>query len=91
MKIERIEKAYVSVAPDYFGTLDSIGAERLQKQLKDMMREIKRHVDVGEMDWHIERESYCSLCGRVWESDFATGEPLCCSLAYTEWESAHAH
>lgn len=63
---------------------------RQHRMLEDR---IKKHVEdesgqAPEVVWRFEREYVCSHCQLTWETDEATGGPVCCDTAQAEWEAA---
>jgi len=74
----------IEVTPKRFGftTEDSHIAD-----CKDMVDQIKRHVDGVDYCEVVWDTSYtCSYCGLDWDEDTETGEPLCCNAAQEEWD-----
>lgn len=50
---------------------------------KTLKEQVKRHCDANNV-W-IEWDTVCEHCGRSWEEDSNTKEPVCCDKAQTEF------
>ena len=53
---------------------------------KDIIEEIKRHVD-GVSDMTIKYDTVCVYCQRIWEKEWIEGEkPMCCNMSGKIWQ-----
>lgn len=60
--------------------------ETVDRDLKDIMEQVKRHVDnVHSVYIDYDKDEVCSHCGYSWEVDEETKEPLCCQKAIDEF------
>ena len=71
----------------------SSGNNDAEKSCKEIVREIKRHVDdVFDVEVICDTRVECSFCGLEWEvcekgcEDCPQGTPQCCNAAGGEWE-----
>lgn len=70
-----------------WGVPQSTIDKKWQIAADDIAAQVRRHVDGVEhvlvrYDSHIE----CSLCGRDWETEAGSGQPVCCNAAVAEWQ-----
>lgn len=65
-------------------------AKELEEWARDFESFVRDHRSQDPISLTVVRvhEDQCSHCHSEWEQDQATGEPLCCTAAVTEWESA---
>ena len=54
-----------------------------EHKAKILKEQIVRHCDADDV--HIEWDTVCSNCGRSWEEDSNTKEPVCCNKAQAEF------
>ena len=54
-----------------------------QRDAEALKEQVKRHCDADSV-W-IEWDTVCEHCGRSWEVDPATSEPVCCDKAQQEF------
>lgn len=59
----------------------ALDAEALKEQ-------VKRHCDASNV--RVEWDTVCEHCGRQWEEDSNTKEPVCCDKAQTEFAQQRA-
>lgn len=93
MKIKEYENHRVSVYPDEplftkGRTPEELHAEQVLS-CRSLIKEIKRHVDFGSVDFDFDVLHSCSFCGLTWEEE-DDGQPVCCAAAIAEWEAGRA-
>ena len=57
-----------------------------KREAEALKEQIKRHCDASVV--YVEWSSVCEHCGRTWEEDPATKEPVCCDKAQAEFAAS---
>ena len=71
-------------------TKDLAERERLlQRRAEQIVSDIRRHVDGILGRPRVLSDLVCRFCGRDWETEngIATGTPVCCDKAVSEWQA----
>ena len=87
-KVTVLSNWRVEVRPDlrYMFPTD----EQCRSYCKDILEQVKRHVDYGSASIEVDQTEECSFCGYLWENAIDDdGKPGCCAKAVDEWETQH--
>lgn len=96
MKLIKVSNYRVVVEPETHIFGNAISENTIQRNLKEIQEQIKRHVDnIAYIGVEFDKDEICSHCNLTWEvseddsdPDWPKGCPVCCQAAIDEWKAA---